>query len=391
MIKDALIRTARVMCRECRRMVSRPLYLFCMVIAPLLTYALFTTMMGSGLPTDIPVGVVDQDNTSTSRMVVRNLDAFQQTAVVAHYPDFHAARVALQRGDIYGFFYIPGGTTDKAIGGRQPRVSFYTNNTYLIAGSLLFRDMKTMSELASGAVARETLYAKGYTEAQAMAILQPIIIDTHALNNPWLNYSVYLCNTLLPGVLMLLIFMVTTYSIAVEIKDGTARDLLHSNGDSIYVVLTGKLLPQTIVFFIMAIAYNVYLYGYLHFPCNSGIGPMLLASFLFVLASQAMGIFMVGVFPTLRLSLSFASLWGVISFSISGFTFPVMAMHPMLQALTNLFPLRHYFLIYVDQALNGYAMIYSWRSYVALLLFVLLPFLIIRRLKKALLTYTYIP
>ncbi len=391
MIKDALIRTARVMCRECRRMVSRPLYLFCMVIAPLLTYALFTTMMGSGLPTDIPVGVVDQDNTSTSRMVVRNLDAFQQTAVVAHYPDFHAARVALQRGDIYGFFYIPGGTTDKAIGGRQPRVSFYTNNTYLIAGSLLFRDMKTMSELASGAVARETLYAKGYTEAQAMAILQPIIIDTHALNNPWLNYSVYLCNTLLPGVLMLLIFMVTAYSIAVEIKDGTARDLLHSNGDSIYVVLTGKLLPQTIVFFIMAIAYNVYLYGYLHFPCNSGIGPMLLASFLFVLASQAMGIFMVGVFPTLRLSLSFASLWGVISFSISGFTFPVMAMHPMLQALTNLFPLRHYFLIYVDQALNGYAMIYSWRSYVALLLFVLLPFLIIRRLKKALLTYTYIP
>ncbi len=391
MIKDALIRTARVMCRECRRMVSRPLYLFCMVIAPLLTYALFTTMMGSGLPTDIPVGVVDQDNTSTSRMVVRNLDAFQQTAVVAHYPDFHAARVALQRGDIYGFFYIPGGTTDKAIGGRQPRVSFYTNNTYLIAGSLLFRDMKTMSELASGAVARETLYAKGYTEAQAMAILQPIIIDTHALNNPWLNYSVYLCNTLLPGVLMLLIFMVTAYSIAVEIKDGTARDLLHSNGDSTYVVLTGKLLPQTIVFFIMAIAYNVYLYGYLHFPCNSGIGPMLLASFLFVLASQAMGIFMVGVFPTLRLSLSFASLWGVISFSISGFTFPVMAMHPMLQALTNLFPLRHYFLIYVDQALNGYAMIYSWRSYVALLLFVLLPFLIIRRLKKALLTYTYIP
>ena len=391
MIKDALIRTARVMCRECRRMVSRPLYLFCMVIAPLLTYALFTTMMGSGLPTDIPVGVVDQDNTSTSRMVVRNLDAFQQTAVVAHYPDFHAARVALQRGDIYGFFYIPGGTTDKAIGGRQPRVSFYTNNTYLIAGSLLFRDMKTMSELASGAVARETLYAKGYTEAQAMAILQPIIIDTHALNNPWLNYSVYLCNTLLPGVLMLLIFMVTAYSIAVEIKDGTARDLLHFNGDSIYVVLTGKLLPQTIVFFIMAIAYNVYLYGYLQFPCNSGIGPMLLASFLFVLASQAMGIFMVGVFPTLRLSLSFASLWGVISFSISGFTFPVMAMHPMLQALTNLFPLRHYFLIYVDQALNGYAMIYSWRSYVALLLFVLLPFLIIRRLKKALLTYTYIP
>ena len=42
---------------------------------------------------------------------------------------------------------------------------------------------------------------------------------------------------------------------------------------------------------------------------------------------------------TLRLGLSFASLWGVISFSISGFSFPVMAMNPVLQALSNLFPL----------------------------------------------------
>lgn len=389
--RDTIVRIAQVFKRECRILVSRPLYLFCMVIAPLFCYVFFTTLMGSGLPTDLPVGIVDQDNTSTTRMVTRNLDAFQQTKVVAHYPDFTAARKAVQRGEIYGFFYIPEGTTNKAINAKQPRVSFYTNNSYLIAGSLLFRDMKMMSELASGAVARETLYAKGFTEDQAMAILQPIVIDTHALNNPWLNYSVYLCNTLLPGVLMLLIFMITTYSITAEIKHGTAGEWLDMSGDSIYVALFGKLLPHTIIFFLMAICYNVILYGYLHFPCNSGIGPMLFASFLMVVASQMTGVFMVGVLPTPRLALSFASLWGVISFSISGFSFPVMGMHPMLQALCNLFPLRHYFLIYVDQALNGYSMFYSWKSYFALLLFIFLPLLIIKRLKHALRTYTYIP
>lgn len=389
--RDTIVRIAHVFKRECRILVSRPLYLFCMVIAPLFCYVFFTTLMSSGLPTDLPVGIVDQDNTSTTRMVTRNLDAFQQTKVVAHYPDFTAARKAVQRGEIYGFFYIPDGTTNEAINAKQPRVSFYTNNSYLIAGSLLFRDMKMMSELASGAVARETLYARGFTEDQAMAILQPIVIDTHALNNPWLNYSVYLCNTLLPGVLMLLIFMVTTYSITAEIKHGTAGELLDMSGDSIYVAMFGKLLPHTIIFFLMAICYNVILYGFLRFPCNSGIGPMLFASFLMVVASQMTGVFMAGVLPTPRLALSFASLWGVISFSISGFSFPVMGMHPMLQSLSNLFPLRHYFLIYVDQALNGYSMFYSWKSYFALLLFIFLPLLIIRRLKHALRTYTYIP
>ena len=380
-----------VMKRECRRLVSRPLYLFCMVIAPLFCYLFFTTLMGSGLPTNLPVGAVDMDQSAISRNLIRNLDAFGQTAVVARYGNVNDARIAMQEGKIYGFFYIPKGLSADAQSQRQPKISFYTNNSYLIAGSLLFKDMKMMSELASGAVSRSALYAKGATEDQAMAFLQPIVIDTHPLNNPWLNYSVYLCNTLVPGVLMLLIFMVTVYSIGTEIKDRTAREWLRVSNNSIYIALAGKLLPQTVVFFIMGIFYNVYLYGFLHFPCNSGILPMLFATLCLVLASQCCGIVMIGTLPTLRLGLSFASLWGVISFSLSGFSFPVMAMHPVLQALSNLFPLRHYFLIYVDQALNGYSMIYSWPNYMALLIFMVLPFLVVHRLKEALIYYKYVP
>ncbi len=380
-----------VMKRECRRLVSRPLYLFCMVVAPLFCYIFFTTLMGSGLPTDMPVGIVDQDITSTTRQLTRTLDSFQQSKVVAHYPTFNEAREAMQRGDIYGFYYIPKGTTAEAQAQRRPTVSFYTNNTLLIAGSLLFKDMKTMSELASGAVVQATLLAKGAEEEQAMAYLQPIVIDTHPLNNPWLNYSIYLNNTFAPGVLMLLIFMVTVFSIGVEIKERTARQWLRMGHNSIWISLAGKLLPHTAVFFLMGILYNVYLYGFLHFPCNSGIGPMLLATLCLVLASQGMGILMIGTLPTLRLGLSFASLWGVLSFSMCGLSFPLMGMHPTLQALANLFPLRHYFLIYVDQALNGYPMIYSWTNYVALLLFMLLPFLIAPRLKGALIYYKYVP
>ena len=390
-IKRRYIALWLVMKRECQRLVSRPLYLFCMVIAPMFCYLFFTTLMGSGLPTELPVGVVDMDQTATSRNIVRNLDSFGQTQVVAHYPNVSEARIAMQEGKIYAFFYLPPGLSSDATTQQQPKISFYTNNSYLIAGSLLLKDMKMMSELASGAAARKVLYAKGATENQAMAYLQPIVIDSHALNNPWLNYSVYLCNTLAPAMLMILMFMVTVYSIGTEIKDRTAREWLRLSNNSIYIALAGKLIPQTVIFSIMGMFYNAYLYGILHFPCNSGIWPMLLATLCFVLASQLCGVFMIGVLPTLRLGLSFASLWGVISVSICGFSFPVMAMHPTLQALSILFPLRHYFLIYVDQALNGYSMAYSWPNYLALLLFMMLPFLIIHRLKEALIYYKYVP
>lgn len=380
-----------VMKREIKRFGSRPLYLFCMIIAPLFCYIFFTTLMSSGLPKDLPVGVVDMDQSSTSRNIVRNLDAFGTSEVVAHYSDVSQARLAMQEGKIYAFFYIPAGLNADASAQRQPTISFYTNNSYFVAGSLLFKDMKMMGELAGGSASRKVLYAKGATEDQAMAILQPIVIESHALNNPWLNYSVYLCNTLVPGMLMLMIFMITVFSIGTEIKDGTSREWLHLGNDSIYISLAGKLLPQTLIFFIMAIFYNVYLYGFLHFPCNSGIVPMIVASLCFVLASQCCGIVMIGTFPSLRLGLSFASLWGVVSFSISGFSFPVMAMDPFLQGLSTLFPLRHYFLIYVDQALNGYSMAYSWTNYVALLIFMILPFLVMNRLRNALLSSKYIP
>lgn len=377
--------------REVLRIAVRPLYLFCMIIAPVFCYLFFTTLMANGLPTDLPAGVVDLDNTSTTRNIIRNLDAFQQTHIVAHYPSVMEARKAIQRGEIYSFYYIPEGTTEATLASRQPKVSFYVNYSYLIAGSLLYKDQRTISELAAGAVGRATLYAKGATEDQAMAFLQPIVIDTHALNNPWLNYSVYLCNTLFPGILMLLIFLSTIYTLGEEVKNGTGRELMRLADNSITKVLIGKLLPHTLVFFIIAVFYNVYLYGYLHYPCHSGIFPMLLAGLLLVLSSQAFGVFLFGLFGSFRLALSAASLWGVISFSISGFTFPVMAMHPTLQALCVLFPLRHYYLLYVNFALNGYPLIYAWQAVAALLVFLLLPFLVLKKLRTILLQYVYVP
>lgn len=55
-----------------------------------------------------------------------------------------------------------------------------------------------------------------------------------------------------------------------------------------------------------------------------------------------------------------------------------MAMHPTLQALSVLFPLRHYFLLYANLALNGYPLIYAWHAVVALLIFMLLPFFVLK-------------
>ncbi len=377
--------------REAGRLACRPIYWFCILGAPLLCLVFFLTLMSAGLPTDMPLGLVDDDNSTTSRQLARNLDAFQQTDIVAQFANVTEARKAMQRGEIYGFYYIPEGTSRNAVRQEQPRLSFYMNYSYLIAGSLLYRDMKTMSELAAGAATQQTMLAHGATEHQALAMIQPIVVDAHPISNPWLNYSVYLNNTLLPGVLMLFIFMITVHTIGIEVKEQTARQWLSLSGGSITVALLGKLLPQTLLFFLVGGVMDSVLYGWLHFPCHCGLPVMLGVTLLGVVAAQGMGVFMFCMLPTLRLGLSFASLWGVISFSISGMSFPVMAMHPVLQGLSNLFPLRHYFLLYVNFALDGYGAADIWPHLAGLAAFALLPVLVGRRLKNVLLTAKYIP
>ncbi len=380
-----------IMKREIKRLGSHPVYFYCILIAPVFCVVFFISLMESGLPTDLPIAVVDMDNTATSRNLIRQLDAFEQTEVAMVTPSFYEARTEIQKGNIYGIFYIPEGFSVLATTGKQPTLSFYTNSSFLIAGSLLFRDMKTMSVLAGASVGLQQGTAQGFTNDQIMARLQPIVIDNHAIGNPWLNYSVYLNNVLLPGLLQLLIFLITVYSIGTEIKYGTSRQWLKMGDYSLVKSLFGKILPQTVIFIMIGFMYCAVMYGYSAFPLNSGWWPMLGAMSLLVLSSQAIGIFMIGVLPTLRLGLSFASLFGMIAFSIVGFSYPVTEMDPTLQALSNLFPLRHYFLIYIDQALDGRALIYSWLQYVSLTGFLILPLFIGKNLKSALMSFKYIP
>ena len=95
--------------------------------------------------------------------------------------------------------------------------------------------------------------------------------------------------------------------------------------------------------------------------------------------------------PNLRLALSIASLIGILSFSVTGFSFPVQSMYGSIGIFSYLIPLRYYFLIYVDQALNGIPLYFSRWYYIALLVFPFVALLLLGNLKKHCLRPVYVP
>lgn len=377
--------------REMKILRVNRMYLICMLGFPLLALVFFTSLMDEGLPEDMPVGVVDLDNTSTSRGLIRRLDAFQSSRVVAHYPSVNEARRAIQENQIYAFLYIPKGTTDDLLSSRRPKISYYYNMASVMAGSLLMKDLKTIANLGSAAVGQATMRAKGYTQEQIMAFLQPIRIDLHQIANPWTNYNVYLSTVLVPGVMMLFMFLISAYSLGMELKFDRGKEWLANADNNIVVAILGKYLPQAVIFLVLITIYEMYIYGVMRFPHEGGFGDMFLLAVLEVFSAIGFGIFAFGLMPSLRMSMSVCSLWAVLSFSLAGSAFPVMGMDTPIQALSWLFPLRHYYMLYQITVFNGFPVVDAWFHLVALIAFTLLPWLVMNKIKNAMLTYVYIP
>lgn len=368
--------------RELRIMRNRPIYLLGSVVTVAFCAIFFLTFLKQGLPHDLPIGIVDLDNSSLSRNFSRQLDA-TQLGKVLKYDSFAEAREDMQSGKITAVCVIPAGMYADVQASRRPTFTYYLNGLYFVGGALSYKNILTMINLADGAVQREVLRAKGVNEDAIMGRIQPVNVDVHQIGNQYTNYGYYLTNIFLPGVLALTVVIILIYSLGAELKYGTSRHLLNTAGGSMYNALFGKLVVYTTLFSVIGLILILLMYDWMHFPINGSIWNMFLAIVLLVLASESVAIFIIGLLPIPRLALSIGALYSVLAFSMSGFTLPVETMPPYIQGLAEAFPLRHYFLFYSREVIFGTGFAGWWQEVIHLLIFLLLPSLVIYRLKGA--------
>lgn len=377
--------------RSVRQLASRRIYWLTMVVMPLFCMIFLTDLLREGLPIKAPAAVVDYDRSELSRRMIQSLNGAQMSRITAVYDNIGDARRAMQRGEIYGFYLIPENFQSDLLSVRTPTVSYYTNMAYYVPASLLYKNFTASALYAKADVLSGLLTDVGVDAEEIVPLLQPINIEVRGLSNPWLDYAVYLCNSFVPAIIQLMIFLTTAFAVCQEMKRATSPLWLRLAKGSVIRALSAKLLPQTIVWQIMMLFMLWWFYGRNGFVMNGSWGWMILSEMMFVLACQGFALFVVGVLPNLRLALSVGALVGVLSFSIGAFSFPYESMYGSIGVFSWLVPVRYNFLIYIDQALNGIDVYYSKIFYVAYIVFMLLPLLVIKRLKRELLNPVYVP
>lgn len=377
--------------RGCRELLSRRIYLVCLVVIPVLFTLFFINMMDSGLPLKVPTAVVDLDQSSLSRQITRNLASSELVAIDHKAESYHAAIDMVRKGEIYGFFMIPENFQRDAIGGRTPTITYYCNMTVFVPGTLSFKGFKTTAVTTAGGLVQTTLVNSGLPEKTAGTLISPVSIQQNSIGNPWMNYNYYLTNSFVPGLIELIVMLVAAFSICDEIKRRSSRETLRQSGGSIFLAIFGKLLPQTVIALAVGVLCQSLMFGFNHFPLNNHLSHIIWAMVLMVIASQSFAVIVCCAIPNLRLSLSICSLVGILAFSVAAFSFPVEQMYPSVGIFSYILPVRYYFLIYIDQALNGIPIYFSRYYYIALLIFPLVALIGLPRLKKHYLNPVYVP
>ena len=377
--------------RGCVQLVRRPMYFLLIVIMPLLCSWFLLDLIKDGSVQRVPVGIVDLDNSSLSRRISRNLNGFQQVNICQRYNNFAEARDAVQRGEVLGFFFIPDNLEEDALGGRQPVVSYYVNYAYYAPASMQYKGFKTISMLVNGGIVQTALRNVDVPNQQIESTLVPYQTHVHMISNPFTNYDYYLNSTFIPCFLSLFILLVTAFSLGLELKSGLSRQWLKTSGDSMFLALVGKLVPQTVLFTVVCWFVQWMMFRCYDFPLNCNPWNMLIAMFLLVVANQSFAVLMFCFVPNFRYGTMLCTLLGMVSFSFCGFSLPHEAMYPWVHSLGYVMPIKYYFLIMVDQALNGIDLYYSRVYYAALIGFTILPMLLSWRLKKECMNPVYVP
>ena len=381
-----------VLFRECHRITSRRLYFGVCILLPLFCLFFMATIFGNGQMENIPIGIVDQDNTAASRTIARRIAATPTFRVTEHFTDEASTRQALQRKEIYGYLSIPPQFEQKTVCGTGATLTYYYHYALLSVGSELMAAFETT--LAPVALSPIVVQAEalGVGQEQIQTFLLPVEANTHPLYNPDMDYSIYLSQPFFFVLFQILILLVTVYAIGSEFKFGTTQEWMGAatpagkdpanlrNADMLTAV-AGKLLPYTVMFSVIGILANYVLFGLMNIPFQGSLWLMNIVTVLFIMATQALAVLIFSIFPKIAYIISVVSMVGSLGATLSGVTFPVTAMYAPVHAASYLFPVRHFTeatqaMIYFDA---GFA--YFWQSVAVLLVFLLLAILILPLLK----------
>ena len=352
-------------------------FLFSVAIL-LLSMASVNWIFSSGTIRNLPVAIIDQDGSSTSRAYVRMLEATPEINVYRHLNSPNQARELLEQATVYAVVLIPRDFSRDLKSGRQVTVVAWHSGQFLTISGVLSKSLTTVTGTFSAGVEMTSLARRGDSRLASEINFEPIRAELRTLFNPFQNYQYFLVSGLLPAMLQVFVMVWSVFVIGREFRDHTSDDWIAS-GRTVYAAIAAKLLPLFIVASVIGFGCLGWVHGYSGWPVAGNFHMLLLGWEIMICAYLVLGALVVGFVPQFATALSLTAAFTAPAFAYAGVTFPQQAMPLVAQIWTYALPVRTLLRLQVEQAQIGAPLSSSIPELMVLIAFVLLPLPIVFR------------
>lgn len=314
-----------------------------LVFALLIYATLYSLAYGSEVLRNVPIGVVDDSRTPTSRRLIDAFGAGPNTVVAYEPTNMEEAKNLFFQRKIYGVVYIPSDYEKKLVGGSQANVALYVDASYFLMYRQVFQELVTTIGQTGAMVEFQRLIAKGADIPQATATTQPVIYESHNLFNPYLGYGSFI----MPAIIIVIIQQ--TMLIGIGMIGGTWRELglyrrLCPAGRrrmSTIPIVAGKAFVYASVYAVTSLYILDLHYRLFHFPMNGAASTIIAFLVPYLLACITLGIALSTLFRQRENSILLLLWTSIPILMLSGASFPREAIPDWLYALGQVFPSSH--------------------------------------------------
>ena len=312
--------------------------------APILYGVLIGNVYKKGNVTDVPIVVVDEDNTTMSHKVINMLEDNESVKVVDILPStFDSKNIALQK-DAEVVVVIPRNFQSDIQQKKYPEITYFVDGANTLTSNTAAIAITTVLTTLKAGVTIETSRKQGMPEYVANHSYEPFRTTMIRQNIRSGNYLYFM----LPGVLLTVLQQVLLLGLALsfssEYENNTFKDLVKRSKNPFTLIFV-KVFPY--VFMSVFIYALYYAYGQIfNMTLEAPFAPFFYSSLVFVLAVCFIGILVSVVLPSQLKSTEVLMVVATPSFILSGFTWPMSQMPAWIVSISNCIPLTHYLKIF---------------------------------------------
>lgn len=283
----------------------------------------------------VPIAVVDQDGTVSSRELARRVGATSDVSIALVLPDLASAEREVHARIINGIFLIPKDFERDLLHGRASPVALYADASYFLMYQRIAGAVVAATQTFGAEVETRRLVAVGIEPPLAAAASDPMPLTAVALFNPQGGYATYL----LPAAFVLILQQIMLVGIGVlGARPAGGGEAQGPPPAGPVTTVVGKLLAYLALEAVVVPIYLIvlpYLYGLPRLGAFSGV--MLLAV-PFVLSVSGLGLAVAAVFRSPQgVQLAYAAL-GLPFFFLAGFAWPSEAIPQGVRLVSMLLP-----------------------------------------------------